>query len=255
MVFPPKISARSNVGTGGLDSVIDGGSASRVNFSDYWFTPYAELSEAISIVLRHFRDPFTTDATRYISRPWVGLTSEQVYVHSDGWAGATSQVIYTTGARAAIYESPMATDRVRIDATIIPAPSSGANSSAIMVRCTNNMRSGVCVQYDNTGLSIRTFDNVSPDSKIEAATHPVRASASWSLSSTRTIIVEHIDGVLTVYDEQRNALLSWTDTFTQPEPKWRFTGIYFYRDGAGHSPRLDHWIAQDVAEEPEPEAP
>lgn len=254
MVFPPKISARSTVGTGGLDSVIDGGSASRVNFSGYWFTPYAELSEAISVILRFFQDPFTADTNQNIARPWVTLTSNLIRISNEGWAGVPNYLVIQLGAYCAVYDTPMSTDRVQISARALERNYETTAFSFIALRTTNNMNAGVGVFYNATTIQIRTWSGTDAEGIRSSAT--VRASASWTLGTSREFTAQWLDGVITVYDELGTAIISWADTVTLPEPRYRFTGIGFERISGASSPRLDHWVARDLPDdEEEEEAP
>ena len=256
MVFPPKISAIGYVSGGytALPATVDGSSTAAMDFPATWFTPYAELSESISIVLRQFQDPFTSDG-QYISRPWVELTSKSVYVHSDGWAGVHHWSSVVDGFRAAIYETPLATDRVRIDSRALNSPDGGDGAySIVAVRTTNNMTEGVGVFYGTSEIQIRSWSAGSTEDVY--ASSIVRASTSWPLGSSRDFHAVWMDEVLTVYDHDDTVLVSWTDTITTSSPnRYRFAGIGFLKVGGVPSPRLDHWVARDLPAVEQEEAP
>lgn len=246
-VFPPKISARSDsTAHTTLPATVDGSSASAVNFAGYWFNPYAELSEAISVILRYFQDPFTSDSNQWIARPWVGLTDNQIRVSVFGWAGIPQTAFITAGTRAAVYDTPLSTDWVTVAALAL-ADSAAVGPGAfsfLAVRTTNNMTTGVGVFYSVDTIQIRTW-NVGHADQIHASS-TVRATTSWTLGTSSTFSATWEDGVLTVRDENEATLISWSDTVTSAEARYRFTGIGFERTGGASSPRLDHWVARDL---------
>lgn len=252
MVFPPKISAVNQTpGLTAIPATIDGSSSTAMNFPGIWFIPYAEMSEAISVVLRMFQDPFTSDTNRWITRPWVGLTDAQVRVQSTGWAGVPTTLFIATGTRAAVYDTPLSTDRVQVSGRAL-ADSSAVGPGAfsfLAVRTTNNMTAGVGVFYSVDTIQIRTWVTSHADNIHTAST--VRASAAFAFGDSREFTAVWEYGVLTVVDELGTPIISWADTVTLPEPRYRFLGIGFQRITGASSPRLDHWVARDLPVEDE----
>ena len=256
-IFPRKISAiHPSTGMTDLPATLSGDT--QVDFESLWFTPYAELSENVGVELRYFQDPFTSDTNQYITRPWIGLTEAQVRVQSDGWAGVPTTIITSYGARAAIYETPLSTDRVQVSARVLGNFSGSGDGTAysfIALRTTNNMGIGVGVFYNAHTIQIRSWATGSAELIYDLST--VRASTSWTLGSAREFTVTWEAGEVAVYDETNTAILSWTDTVTQPVSRYRFTGMGFQRLSGTSSPRLDHWGARDLppVEEEEPADP
>ena len=254
-VFPRKISAiHPSTGMTSLPTTLSGDT--QVDFESFWFTPYAELSENVGVELRYFRDPFTSDTSRYITRPWIGLTTQEVRVHSGGWAGVPTGFVINFGTRATIYETPLSTDRVQVSAHVLAGTGDGTAYSFVALRTTNNMGIGVGVFYNAHTIQIRSWASGSAELIYDLST--VRASTPWTLGSAREFTATWEDGEVAVYDESNTAILSWTDTITQPVARYRFTGMGFQRLSGTSSPRLDHWGARDlppVEEEEEPEEP
>ena len=255
-MFPRKISAiHPSTGMTSLAATLDGDT--QVDFESFWFTPYAELSENVGVELRYFQDPFTSDTTQYITRPWIGLTSQKIHVSANGWAGVPSMLVIGFGARAAIYETPLSTNRVQVSARVLGGFSESGDGTAysfVALRTTNNMGIGVGVFYNAHTIQIRSWATGSAKLIYDLST--VRASTPWTLGSAREFTVTWEDGEVAVYNENNAAILSWTDTVTQPVARYRFTGMGFQRLTGTSSPRLDHWGARDlppVEEEEEPE--
>lgn len=251
-IFPRKISAiHPSTGMTSLPTTLSGDT--QVDFESLWFTPYAELSENVGVELRSFQDPFTRNSTGYITRPWVGLTDQLVSVNNDGWAGVPTSLVINYGARAAIYETPLSTDRVQVSAHVLAGTGDGTAYSFVALRTTNNMGIGVGVFYNAHTIQIRSWDTGSAEQVYDLST--VRASTSWTLGSAREFTVTWEAGEVAVYDESNTAILSWTDTITQPVSRYRFVGMGFQRLSGTSSPRLDHWGARDLPPAEEEEAP
>lgn len=245
-IFPRKISAiHPSTGMTSLPTTLSGDT--QVDFESLWFTPYAELSESVGLELRYFQDPFTSDTHQWIARPWVGLTDQRVSVSNAGWAGVPVAVIVNYGARAVIYETPLSTDRVQVSARVLgnfSGSGDGAAYSFVALRTTNNMGIGVGVFYNAHTIQIRSWASGSAELIYDLST--VRASTSWTLGSAREFTATWEAGEVAVYDETNTAILSWTDTVTQPVARYRFTGMGFQRLSDSFSPRLDHWGARDL---------
>lgn len=247
VVFPRKISAiHPSTGMTTLAATIDG--ETQVDFESIWFAPYAELSEAVGVEYRVFMDSFNVPSNRNIDRPWIGLTSNEIRVTSDGWAGITASAFIALGPRVAVYDTPLSTDRVQVSGRALNTGSHvGPGSwSFLALRATNNMSTGVGVFYSMDTIQIRSWSANAADQIYTLSM--VRASTPWSLPAgeTREFTAIWEDGEVSVYDESNTAILSWTDTVTQQVARHRFVGIGFQRISGASSPRLDHWAARDL---------
>lgn len=251
--FPRKISAMSGATTyTGLPATFDGTDATVVDFS-LLFTPYVELSENIGIELKAYHDAFTSSSNRYATRPWVGLTDAKVRIQSAGWAGVPTTLVISYGTRAALYESPLSTDRVEVVARALVDSAVGPGAwSFLAVRTTNNMRVGVGVFYSVDTVQIRSWSVGSAEDIHTGSV--VRASSSWVIGESATFSAVWDAGELVVYDDLGVAVLSWVDTVTVAEPRYRFVGIGFERISGASSPRLDDWVARDLADDEDEEA-
>jgi hypothetical protein len=246
VVFPRKISAiHTSTTVASLPASIDG--TTQLDFTGYWFTPYAELSEDIGSEIRSFHDGF--DKTGFLPRPWVAMTPDWPVYAQNGTAGVHGFNAFLNGPRIALYDQPLATDRVSIRA--YAKANSSSSFSFVAVRTTNNMGTGVGVFYSGTTIQIRSWTGLDPNSLYSSST--VRVSAPFSLSSDRAFSAEWIDGVLTVYDAGGTQLLTWTDTVTQEVAAHRFVGIGTQAASNYAGPLLDAWYARDVPAEVEPE--
>src|SRR5699024_6665460 len=107
-VFPRKISAIETNRSVMISKFVDGNT--QVDF-DYWFNPYAELSENVGIDYRTFTEGWFYNGPQ-LGRPWVPLTSQ----------GIGSENGYTrpfgSGLRVSMYDTPLSTDFVRIRSSI-----------------------------------------------------------------------------------------------------------------------------------------
>src|SRR5690606_15002626 len=237
-IFPRKISG-IHPSTGMTILPADLSGDTQVDFESFWFTPYAELSEAVGTELRLFQDPFTRSTAGYISRPWINLSGNEVWVSSSGWAGVPTGVFISGGGRLALYDTPLSTDRVQVSARVVEAVSPTTTSfSFVALRTTNNMGIGVGVFFNASTIQIRSWMAAGPSTVHTLST--VRASTPWALGTAREFTATWENGEVAVYDESNTAILSWTDTVTQKVPRYRFVGIGFNLADGVSSPRLDH---------------
>lgn len=242
-LYPRKIAAmHTNTGMTSLPTTIDG--ETQTDFSPM-FTPYAELSEDIGVELRMVSDTFTSPTNRYLARPWVGLTSDKVWNANNGWSGIPEIFNIAAGPRAALYDTPLSTDRVQVSGRALRNNAVGPGKfSFLALRTTNNMNIGVGVFYSTDTIQIRSW--VAGGAEQVHLMSTVRASTPWTLTDIREFTATWEDGEVAVYDENNVAILSWTDTITQQVARYRFVGIGFERTGGNSSPRLDHWAARDL---------
>ena len=136
-IFPPKISATNQqAGRTALPAFIDGNNGSLVDFSGYWFTPYAELSEDVGIDYKMFSEAWGSGSVA--TRPWVGMTSSGIFSATAGWAQAGGD-----GQRVSIYDTPLSTDYVRVRTSISRRQTNNNFPSTLIFRGTNDLRSGL----------------------------------------------------------------------------------------------------------------
>lgn len=246
--FPHKISAiHSGAEHTALPAVIDGSSALEVNFSGFWFTPYAELSESVLVALRAFVEnwPDVGEA----KRPWVHLTSPGVYSRG-GHATAAG-----TGRRVSMYDTPLATDHVRIQSSVHEIHSSQPEiprTSTWIIRGTNDMRSGVGLSLDNNEYRLIQWANTSVEEQWHAGSRPVVATVPQSPRAGDRVVIEYNDGVVDVWINGEHRIAD-QQVGGPVGAAGRFVGVQLERTGAFLtfyvSPWLGTWSARDVPQD------
>ena len=244
--FPHKISAIHSVqGHTALPAVIDGSSAVEVSFSGIWFTPYAELSESVPVALRAFVENWPS--TGQAPRPWVHLTSPGI-LSSGGYTSAGG-----TGYRVSVYDTPMATDFVRVSSSVYRLWTNNIRRATLIIRGTNDLRSGVGLSVINTQNNVGRYELIQWSG--------VSVTSNWD---TRTLVrtinllpqegdrieVEYLDGLVSVWI---SGIKYITDQpVTGPAgAAGRFVGIQNERADGGFlvawpSPWLGPWSARDL---------
>lgn len=241
IIFPAKISARHvNVGLTALPASIDG--TTQVNFNN-WYTPYAELSEKIGQILRTFTENWP-DVGTGIGRPWVALT--EVGIGSGG--GYTAA--YGSGLRVSIYDTPLATDNVRVATTIYRDSSSGNfRRSTLVIRGTNNLRAGLGLSViSRTRYELIAWSNLSVSSDEEWDDRTVLGTLPVVPQQGDRIEVDYLDGLVTVR-VNGNAHISNLAVPGYQGPARRFVGIQNRRQSfitASWSPWFGPWSARDL---------
>lgn len=134
-VYPHKISAiHTSTNVASLPATING--TTQTDFG-FWFTPYAELSENVGERLQVFTEKWP-DVGTGIGRPWVAITSTGI------GSGGGYTAAYGSGLRVSLYDTPLATDYVRVKSSIYnPGNETNSRRSTLIVRGTNNCRSGL----------------------------------------------------------------------------------------------------------------
>lgn len=240
-VFPRKITAYRHTSTSALPTTMNG--ETELDFESDWFTPYIELSEAVGIDYRNFTEGWSYVGD--IGRPWVRLTPRGVY--SDNGRVGTSGF----GYRVSMYDTPLATDFVRVRSSVHTLFDNNQRRSTLAVRGTNNLQSGV-------GLSVIT------SSRYELIEWSGRAADSnWD---GRTVIrtisrvpregdqieVDYLDGYVTVRINGTTYFESQMVGGPQGAAG-RFLGIQTERTGnvfvAYPSPLLGPWSARDLPQD------
>lgn len=138
VVFPRRITATRHDSTSSLPEVIDG--QTMLDFESDWFVPYMELSEAVGVDYRVFRESWGHG--RVAPRPWVSITGTGIY--SGTVSGTGTAYASGVGDRVSMYETPLGTDHVRVSTHIVRMW--GYNQTTMLIfRGTNNLRSGVAL--------------------------------------------------------------------------------------------------------------
>lgn len=248
VVFPRKISSiHTATGLTSLPASIDG--ETQVDF-DYWFTPYAELSEAVGIDYRVFNEPWFWVGV--IGRPWVGITSPSIY--SNGNHVTASGL----GARVAIYETPLSTDFVRVRTTVHSTTSAVNNNerTTIFIRSNNNARSGVGLvvvnNYQNNGrYELIQWSNQDPSRDWGTGRTLIR-TVNTTPSAGHNLEIDYLDGYVTFringVEQFANQLVGGP-----AGSAGRFVGIQTMRNGGiiqpRPSPTLGPWSARDLPQD------
>lgn len=241
IIFPAKRSARHvNVAHTVLPSSIDG--TTQVDFVN-WYTPYAELSENIGQVLRTFTESWP-DLGSDVGRPWVALTA--VGIGSFGGYTAASG----SGLRVSIYDTPLATDRVRVSSSIYRDQSTIDNRrSTLVVRGTNNLRSGIGLSaISRSRYELITWSNLEVASDGEWDDRTVVATIPRVPQQGDQLEVDYLDGLVSVRINGDEYVSSVAIPGHQG-PAARFVGIQNRRQAfitASYSPWFGPWSARDL---------
>ena len=245
-VFPPKISATNQqTGRTALPATIDGNNGTLVDFSGYWFTPYAELSEDVGIDYKMFTESWGHGAVA--PRPWVPLAGAGVYSFDNGQVGASG-----FGTRVSIYDTPLATDYVRIRSSIAREQTGiTPRRSTLIVRSNNDLSTGLGLTMLGDGpYQIITWSNTSPTSSWDSRT--VQATLPVSPRLNDAIEIDFLDGDLAVrINGTVRSTLTGLDGYSGSA--CRFLGIQTERTGnvlvATASPRFGAWSARDLPQD------
>lgn len=243
-VFPPKISATNQIlSQTQLPQHIDGNNATVMDFSGYWFTPYAELSEAVQVQPRFYSEPWP-NVGREIGRPWVPLTSQGI----GSGGGYTSA--YGVGIRVSVYESPLSSDRVRVR-TSIHSDSSGGNvrRSTLVVRGNNDLSTGLGLSaLSRTRYELIQWTGLGVNSNEEWDDRTVLVTIPRAPQQGDQIEVDYLEGSVTVRINGEVEVQDLTVGGLNG-PEFRFVGIQNRRQAfitASWSPWFGHWTAQDL---------
>ena len=250
-VFPPKISATNQVtGRTSLPATIDGNIVQQVDFSGYWFTPYAELSEDVGIDYKMFSEAWGSGSVA--TRPWVGMTSSGIFSSANGWAMAGGD-----GQRVSIYDTPLSTDYVRVRTSISRHQTDNNYPSTLIFRGTNNLRSGLGLAAVNKSSSGGGYYKLTAWSNEDVTT-------SWDSGRTTLatiarlpqqgdqIEVDYLNGLVTVRINGDVRI----DSMAVGGPAGaagRFVGLQF--EGGSNlfntwrSPYFGPWSARDLPQE------
>src|SRR5699024_1941130 len=189
-VFPRKISAIETNRSVMISKFVDGNT--QVDF-DYWFNPYAELSENVGIDYRTFTEGWFYNGPQ-VGRPWVPLTSQGIGSEN----GYTRP--YGSGLRVSMYDTPLSTDFVRIRSSIHRPGTAGRNRrSTLIIRGTNDMRSGVGLSaIGDSHYELIEWDNKNVNSNEEWNDRTVIRTISTPPRAGQAIEVDYLNGYVTV---------------------------------------------------------
>ena len=239
-VLPPGLSGRM-AGGGELPALVD--ARTQIDFGPERFVPYVELSEAVKIPLRHFTETWP-DIGGDIGRPWVALTSRGIGSRG-GYTSAGG-----SGLRVSIYDTPLSTDYVRVRSSIYRDHSSGTiRRSTLIVRSTNDMRSGVGLSaLSRTRYELIQWSNLAVDSDEDWDDRTVVATIDRAPIVGETIEIDYLDGYVTV---RLDGYAHLTDVpVSGPQgAAGRFVGIQNRRQSlitASYSPWFGPWSARDL---------
>lgn len=241
IIFPAKRSARHvNVAHTAMPIEISG--TTQIDFAN-WYTPYAELSENIGTVLRSLTESWP-DLGGDIGRPWVALTERGI----GSGGGYTSA--YGVGNRVSIYDTPLASDRVRVRSSIYRPGSGSSNRRAtLIVRGTNNLRTGLGLSaITESRYEVIAWSNLAVNSHEEWSDRTVLATIPRVPTQGDQLEVDYLDGLLTV---RINGVAQVSDLPAPglAGPAYRFVGIQNRRQAfitAAWSPWFGPWSAQDL---------
>lgn len=246
-VFPPKISATNQqTGRTSLPDTIDGNLVQQVDFAGYWFTPYAELSEDVGIDYKMFTETWGHGA--FAPRPWVTLGPRGIYSHTDRFAGAWTAF----GYHVSMYDTPLATDYVRVRTSIAGVSTNNDRRSTIVFRGTNDLRSGVGLSAigpdsGNGRYELISWSNRDAGSNWDNRT--VLATINVTPVQGHVIEVDYLDGVVDVRINNTQ-LIAGLAVGGPVGAAGRFVGIQAERTGnvitAYPSPRFGAWSARDL---------
>lgn len=239
LVFPRKISAiHPTTGMAALPASIDG--TTQVDF-DFWFTPYAELSEDVGIDYRLFTESWPDTGSGEMGRPWVTVANR-------GVSGRGGYVIpYFFALAVSMYDTPLSSDRVRIQ-TSIRSVWSNSSRSTLVFRGTNDMRSGVGLSIINgSGFQLIRWSDVDPAASWAGRT--VLATVSQDPRPGDHVEVEYVDGLVTVRVNDVE-VITGQSVDGPVGAAGRFVGLQMERPGniiaSSPSPWLGPWSARDL---------
>lgn len=193
IVFPAKISARhTNILASALPASIDG--TTQVDFN-YWYTPYVELSEKIGDITRSFMEPWP-DVGGDIDRPWVPLTARGI------GSGGGYTAAYGAGMRVSIYDTPLASDHVRVSSSVYRIYQNQPEvprHSTLIVRSSNDGRSGVGLTMNHQQYQLIEWANVSVDLEFDSRYRTVIYTLPVAPAEGDQIVVEYHEGAVDVW--------------------------------------------------------
>lgn len=247
VVFPRKISSiHASSGFTSLPATINGDT--NVDF-DYWFTPYAELSEAVGVDYKVFNESWAWVGK--IGRPWLRLTP-QGFDSNNGYAGARAGF----GTQVNMYDTPVSTDRVRIRTSIYDGWADRGMRSTVIIRGTNNLRSGVGLSMiGGSRYELIQWSNQNPDRDWSTGKTTIRTIYVAPVVG-QNLEIDYLDGYVTF---RINGIVQFSEQLVGgPEgAAGRFLGLQFTRTGdffrANPSPYIGPWSARDVPAEVEEE--
>ena len=244
-IFPPKISATNQqTGRTSLPATIDGNNGTLVDFAGYWFTPYAELSEDVGIDYKMFTENWPDVGEAH--RPWVHLTSPGILSR-----GGTTRAS-GSGIRVSIYDTPLATDFVRVRTSISnPNTAGSARRSTLIVRGTNDLRSGIGLSaISNERYELIRWSNLSVTSNDDWDDRTVVASIPRVPAAGDSIEVDYLDGHVVVRIAGVERYSGSVSGFSGAA--YRFLGIQLRRQAlitASVGPDFGPWSARDIPQE------
>ena len=242
-IFPPKISATNQVtGRTSLPAFIDGNNGSLVDFSGYWFTPYAELSEDVGIDYKMFSESWGHGSIA--PRPWVTLFGG-IFSSVGGYAAAGSN-----GNKVSIYDTPLSTDFVRVRSSIHAKNSN--YQSTLIIRGTNDLRSGIGLSATNRRSQYELISWSNRDTSSSWDDRTVIATINRAPQSGDTIEVDYLNGLVTVRING-TTYLSDVAVGGPSGAAGRFVGIQTARGSdifnTFHSPWFGPWSARDLPQD------
>lgn len=243
VVFPRKISAiHTTTGQTSLPATIDG--ETRVDF-DYWFTPYAELSESVGIDYRVFNDNWNFDGT--LGRPWVPLTPNGIQSNF-GYVGARNKF----GTLVSMYDTPLSTDFIRVRTRIADDWANKGMRSTIIVRGTNDLRSGVGISaIGGSRYELIEWSGQNPDRDWSTGKTTIR-TVYVSPSTSHRLEIDYLDGRVS-FRINGTEYISDQLVGGPAGAAGRFLGFQFTRTGnvivANPSPYFGPWTARDLPQD------
>ena len=246
MVFPPKISAIGVLSGGytALPETVDGSSTAAMDFPATWFTPYAELSEKIGDITRSFMEPWP-DVGGDIDRPWVPLTARGI------GSGGGYTAAYGTGMRVSIYDTPLASDHVRVSSSVYRIYQNQPEvprHSTLIVRSSNDGRSGVGLTMNHQQYQLIEWANVSVDLEFDSRYRTVIYTLPVAPAEGDEIVVEYHEGAVDVWINGTQYVTAQA-VGGPTAAAGRFVGIQNNRTGTVSfyiSPWFGPWSARDL---------
>ena len=244
VVFPRKITAYRHTSTAALPATMDG--ETELDFEADWFVPYIELSEAVGIDYRVFTEGWFYNGPQ-LGRPWVPLTSQGIGSEN----GYTRP--YGSGLRVSMYDTPLSTDFVRIRSSIHRPGTAGDNRrSTLIIRGTNDMRSGVGLSaIGDSHYELIEWNNKNVNSNEEWNDRTLIRRISTPPRAGQSIEVDYLNGYVTVWINGSRV------TGSQPVggpagAAGRFVGIQSRRQAFitwTTSPWFGPWSARDLPQD------
>src|SRR5699024_529304 len=191
VVFPRKITAYRHTSTSALPETMDG--ETELDFEADWFVPYIELSEAVGIDYRVFTEGWFYNGPQ-LGRPWVPLTSQGIGSEN----GYTRP--YGSGLRVSMYDTPLSTDVGRIQSRIHrPGTAGRTRRSTLIIRGTNDMRSGVGLSaMGDSHYALIAWNNKNVNSNEEWNARTVTRTFNVAPRAGHWIEVDYLNGYVTV---------------------------------------------------------